>query len=95
MGLAADFTQLSSDQLAEATLNGAVITAQAAAAAGASTVTTDSQNVVADLSNTALYPSGQAGLTDPNPLPGGSFILASLAPGTTLGFATQQIPIAQ
>ena len=95
MGLASDFTTLSADQTAAATAEGAVLTAQAAAAAAETTVTSASQAVVADLSVTATYPGSQALLPDPNPLPGGSYLLVTLAPGTTLGFAVQQIALAQ
>ena len=95
MGLASDFAKLTVNQVTEAQLNGAVLSAEAAAVAGASVVTTDSQSVVSDLSNSELYPGNQAILTDPSPLPGGSYLLLTLAPGTTLGLATQQVAVAQ
>jgi hypothetical protein len=95
MGLSSDYGALSATETNQATLDGAVVAAQVAAAANAATVTTESQAVVADLSAVATYPSGQALLPDPSPLPGGSFILIALDPGSTLGFTTQQVPVAQ
>jgi hypothetical protein len=102
LGLIADVATLTADQATEAALNGAVTTAQAAltaaqaaATAGQSPITTASQAVVADLSNSTLYPGNLAILPDLSPLPGGSFLLYTLAPGTPLGFATQQVAAGQ
>jgi hypothetical protein len=94
MGLLADYQALGATEANQATLDGAVTTAQAAAAANQAEETTESDAVVADLSNTTLYPGGQALLPDPNPLPGGSYLLIALAPGSALGFTTVQVAIA-
>lgn len=94
MGLESDYAVLGTDQAAQAVLNGDVATALAAQAAGNQTITTESQAVVTDLSVVATYPAGQALLTDPNPLPGGSFLLIALTPSSPPGFSVVQVPIA-
>lgn len=90
--------QLAADQGAQLALTTAYNTALAASnAAIAADVQGDSAldaAVVAALSDTATYPNGQGLVTDPSPLPGGSYLLYALAPGTPTGFSTVQVPVA-
>jgi hypothetical protein len=105
MGLAADFAAVSPASLKLATDQGAAnaltTSYNAAFAAANAVIAADVQGdasldaaVVADLSDAAVYPTGQALAIDPAPLPGGSFVLLALAPGTPTGFTAVQVPIA-